>query len=627
MCRNQHVAIKKFNSDSQLDVFKQELSIMCLVQHPNLVQCYGGVTVNGWIIVEELMQVNLSTVLANPNIQMDLGIMINIALGISKGLSFLHLHCQLIHRDLKSYNVLINTYEGLQVKITDFGISKIVSQSQMTANVGTIAWIAPEVFGQKGYNQKADIYSLAIVMWELTTREIPFSNLASFAIPLCVIRGERPPLPKDINPTWKKLITDCWQKNPKRRPNITSVLSSLKKLHESLPPSTKSLNKLNVLEVLQTETRNELVTKQLSQKSSPVDLNFRVSTPPTSMLIQQANSEEDDDKEEQSTEIVTCSVPTIWASPVLNLETKINQYFSNLNSSSRKGTIEIFSKRFLLLPHSTLSGLLKSVQTHFQFNVNDDAIYFASHIQYTMGQLFATNVALSFFSIQPSTDPLSRVISCCIYSAFLGIGFVEISDLSTFKNGNFDVLITHFTFILAEGEHQAKTDPKFFVCGWLSGWCNIASSSPRETFHVHTKKISTTKVIYTFLTAHPQQIAKEIKEFRKTDAIETSKEKISAIILNQRLQDARLNIPRLSTLIHTHPLRSGVLEDSLGSGDVTNSSPRGTTPTKKDWFSHSLLEITRINNPFTSKDFHSIKSFSGKVKLSTPLLPPSYLTT
>lgn len=62
----------------------------------------------------------------------------------------------------------------------------------MTGNVGTVAWTAPEVFDGRRYNEKADVYSFGVILWELCTREVPFSNLSSFAIPVLVIKGKRP---------------------------------------------------------------------------------------------------------------------------------------------------------------------------------------------------------------------------------------------------------------------------------------------------------------------------------------------------------------------------------------------------------------------------------------------------
>lgn len=106
-----------------------------------MVKCYGGCTKNGkMFIVQELMQANLTEILAEKSIELDLGIKIKIALDLAQAMSFLHTTCNLIHRDLKSLNLLVNaTKDNFVVKVCDFGVSRVIDKRKtMTGNVGYV---------------------------------------------------------------------------------------------------------------------------------------------------------------------------------------------------------------------------------------------------------------------------------------------------------------------------------------------------------------------------------------------------------------------------------------------------------------------------------------------------------
>jgi mitogen-activated protein kinase kinase kinase 9 len=108
------------------------------------------------------------------------------ALDIAKGMFFMHsLKPPLLHRDLKSLNLLLSEkVEGpndyVNVKIADFGLARRMGAEgmMMTGRAGTFNWMAPETHDGLDYNEKADVYSYGIVIWEILAREPPFGNLA-----------------------------------------------------------------------------------------------------------------------------------------------------------------------------------------------------------------------------------------------------------------------------------------------------------------------------------------------------------------------------------------------------------------------------------------------------------------
>jgi serine/threonine protein kinase len=110
--------------------------------------------------------------------------------------------------------------ENYKVKVSDFGLAKLVdssSVSQMTS-CGTPAWTAPEVLRNEKYDEKCDVYSFGIVLWELVTREDPHHGMPPFQVVFAVgTQGIRPTIPSSCPPEFAHLIEDCWDENPRER--------------------------------------------------------------------------------------------------------------------------------------------------------------------------------------------------------------------------------------------------------------------------------------------------------------------------------------------------------------------------------------------------------------------------
>lgn len=213
---------------------------MSLMHHPNLLRCYGGFAdpvKDVYYLVMDRMDTDLHRALqAHPEdpennfYRIGFGEALKMALALSRGLEHLH-NCGLIHRDLKSVNMLID--RNYNVKLCDFGLSRVVNNKKgnnMTGNVGTVSWIAPEVFDNQPYDSKADIYSFGIIMWELYTKQTPFADVNAFEIPRVVTRGDRPAIPKEMPKDYAKLMKQCWHAKPSKRPAAAKVVKELTKM-------------------------------------------------------------------------------------------------------------------------------------------------------------------------------------------------------------------------------------------------------------------------------------------------------------------------------------------------------------------------------------------------------------
>ncbi|PKY54648.1 kinase-like protein, partial [Rhizophagus irregularis] len=147
---------------------------------------------------------------------------IKMALDITSGLEFLHSK-EIIHRDLHSKNILVNNGKLL---IADFGLSKklVDANTGSVANImGIIGYIEPLCFSNKKYykkDKKSDIYSLGVLLWEISSGQPPFSNYLEDKMLTYRIRFEnlREEPIENTPQEYRQLYEKCWNGEPKSRP-------------------------------------------------------------------------------------------------------------------------------------------------------------------------------------------------------------------------------------------------------------------------------------------------------------------------------------------------------------------------------------------------------------------------
>ena len=165
----QEVAIKVLKSGekaSQEEVhreFAQELSILRKVRHKNIVQLIGAMTKPPRLcLVTEFMKGGSALQFLHKHAPLKLGQLVKLSTGVALGMDYLH-KVNVIHRDLKTANLLMD--ENEVVKVADFGVARVKCSdgSNMTAETGTYRWMAPEVISHQYYNHKCDVFSYGIL--------------------------------------------------------------------------------------------------------------------------------------------------------------------------------------------------------------------------------------------------------------------------------------------------------------------------------------------------------------------------------------------------------------------------------------------------------------------------------
>ncbi|KAG0591830.1 hypothetical protein KC19_1G205400 [Ceratodon purpureus] len=257
------VALKTFNEPGNVE-FEREVLTLSGLSHPNVVSllCYA-MDKRKCSIVLELMEADLCNMMQKrmDNADTDdcppfhIAEAVDIIHQIAEGMNYLH-QKRIIHRDLKSLNVLITGLKTGQVraKVADFGLCKTkersITNSNLTPNTGTYRWMAPEVIQTRNkdgqintpqcidslkYPFKIDLYSFAMVCCEILTGEVPFKDTGSPAsVKAKVLKGDRPELPPHCPGELKALIELCWDKEPNVRPSFSVVCEKLKSIKSSL---------------------------------------------------------------------------------------------------------------------------------------------------------------------------------------------------------------------------------------------------------------------------------------------------------------------------------------------------------------------------------------------------------
>jgi len=245
---NKEVAVKvmdkrSFGPKEQL-AFSREVGVLQKVICENLVILYG-VSYDGDIprLITEYCDGGavFDFLHNNEDEEYELGPDQQYKMSVDVAVAMNYLHAfdpMIVHRDLKSLNLLL--HERISsigdvplVKVCDFGVSKLKESGdwgKMTAQAGTKHWMAPEMWITDSYNEKVDVYSYAMVLFEILCREVPFEDEEPADVGKLTAEGERPDMeavPPDASPRLVSVMEQCWEQDPEMRPSFKAVLEQL----------------------------------------------------------------------------------------------------------------------------------------------------------------------------------------------------------------------------------------------------------------------------------------------------------------------------------------------------------------------------------------------------------------
>jgi len=272
------VAIKRFNDSfdqKNLKFFKREIENMSKVLHPYSVKCFGYTfDPKPAIIMEYFSKGSLYRILHSKNNQIDLNLpqKFKISLCLSHTLMVIH-DKKIIHRDMKSSNILLD--DLLLPHICDYGVSRYIAKNTvLTHGVGPINWMAPEVMRDQDYSFPADVFSFAMVLYEIFTGNIPWDGLVFEQIfEEMVIKNMRPPLSEIIPSCICNIIKKCWNKDPLKRFTMRDVYSQLKDAEELYVGISEEEKKylLTILESSFKKKQDNVHSLEIPKKASDND--------------------------------------------------------------------------------------------------------------------------------------------------------------------------------------------------------------------------------------------------------------------------------------------------------------------------------------------------------------------
>lgn len=241
------VAVKEIKGQIDtptLQAVQRELFVLSRVSHPHILRFIGMVSnrLPVCLILEYCAGGSLFELLHNcGRVDLSWHQKLKVIHDTASALDYLHtFDPPILHRDLKSLNLMLldevkDAVSLPEIKLADFGFARAYEDSSMTQCVGTKHWMAPEVMNSTQYTGKADIFSFAMVTYEVVRRLVPFEELDPSDVARALSKGQRPRFdewPSEAPTDLKQLVEMCWAHDPQLRPESGQVVDLVAKLLE-----------------------------------------------------------------------------------------------------------------------------------------------------------------------------------------------------------------------------------------------------------------------------------------------------------------------------------------------------------------------------------------------------------
>lgn len=225
---------KEFGADHDFVVkFRMEAQSAAGLTHPNVVNVYDVVDDGDlhYIVMELVEGITLKNFILSKG-RLDLMEATGIAIQVAEGIGAAHAQ-KIVHRDIKPQNIIISS-DG-KAKVADFGIARAVSTETVGITaMGSVHYISPEQAKGEPSDERSDIYSLGITMYEMVTGKLPFNGDNSVTVAIAQIENDMP-LASASNPAvtaaFDQIIQKCCQKKPERRyQNVNDLIDDLRRI-------------------------------------------------------------------------------------------------------------------------------------------------------------------------------------------------------------------------------------------------------------------------------------------------------------------------------------------------------------------------------------------------------------
>ncbi len=294
---NRYVAVKALKQEfgenrDFVSKFRVEAQAAAGLMHPNIVNVYDVGEENGshYIVMELVEGITLKKYIEK-KARLSVKEAVSIAIQMAMGIEAAH-NNHIIHRDIKPQNIIISK-EG-KVKVTDFGIAKAATSNTITSNVmGSVHYTSPEQVRGGFSDEKSDIYSLGITLFEMLTGRVPFNGETTVAVAIKHIQEQMPSVREfvpEIPISVEQIVKKCTQKSPDRR--YQSAPELIEDLKKSLISPDENFVRLD-------ETDASGATKNVSDEEMR---QIKSAAHPKSQLLEQGaarNSSQYDDMAEQ----------------------------------------------------------------------------------------------------------------------------------------------------------------------------------------------------------------------------------------------------------------------------------------------------------------------------------------
>ena len=302
---NRSVAVKVLKPEFREDTtfirkFRSEAQAAAGLTHPNIVNVFDVGDDEGvhYIVMELIEGITLKEYIGKKG-RLSIKEATSIAIQVSMGLEAAHNH-GIVHRDVKPQNIIIST-DG-KVKVTDFGIARAASSNTISSNVmGSVHYSSPEQVRGGYSDEKSDIYSLGITLYEMVTGRVPFDGDTTVAIAIKHLQEEMVPpsvYSEDLPNSLEQIIFKCTQKSVGRRyEKMEDVIADLK--HSLIDPQGNFVKLASVdneakTVVISDEELGEIKHNKQSSKSRAVQKK-----PEVAQLEEEVYETDYDDTEEE----------------------------------------------------------------------------------------------------------------------------------------------------------------------------------------------------------------------------------------------------------------------------------------------------------------------------------------